>query len=634
MIEIPGRNKRRWRSPKREAPDESKVLRDKFFYFRILVLFLFGILTLQLMRMQVFHGEAYEQRAESNRLRIAPLMPSRGLVFDRNGMPLVVNAPHFVAGIVAADFPEEKEAAMLPILERLLNVPAAEIAAKVDEKRDSNDPFTPVIIKSGLDTETAFTLRQMQSELPGVKVIVQEARQYTVGPLMAHILGSVGMVTKEEYEDGGLKNEGYAMNDRVGKTGVELQYESQLRGEPGRSEVEVDATGREIQTMRSEAATPGSGLVLSLDLDLQSKTAEFLQAGMGASSLAVAIVMKVDTGELLSMVSLPFYDNNALADITNEQLQALLDSPGKPLVNHAISDTYAPGSIFKQITGTGALQEGVANAGTTITSYGYISVKNEYDPSISYIFRDWAAHGTMDFYAGVALSSDVYFYYLAGGYYENGREVFHGMGEQKLAEFCRQYGLGARTGIDLPGEAEGIVPDPAWKEAQVGEPWTIGDTYNFAIGQGYVNVTPLQMAVVTSAVANGGYVMAPRVVRDIVDPSGKVVTPFQPVVTRRLPISDDNLEVMRQGMQQAVSWSRGTATQAAVDGVAVAGKTGTAEFGPDLGGGHYAEHGWFAGFAPADNPEVAIIVFVERGNGAKDAAPIAGKILDYYFHRQ
>ena len=206
MLEIPGRNKRRWRSPKREAPDESQVLRGKFFYFRILILFLFGILSLQLMRMQVFHGEAYQQRAESNRLRIEPLMPSRGLVFDRNGVPLVVNAPHFAAGIVAADFPEDKEAAMLPILERLLNVPAAEIAAKVHEKRDSNDPFTPLIIKSGLDTETAFTLRQMQSELPGVKVIVQEARQYTTGPLMAHILGSVGMVTKEEYEDEGLKN--------------------------------------------------------------------------------------------------------------------------------------------------------------------------------------------------------------------------------------------------------------------------------------------------------------------------------------------------------------------------------------------------------------------------------------------
>ena len=520
---------------------------------------------------------------------------------------------------------------MLPILERLLNVPAAEIAAKVHEKRDSNDPFTPLIIKSGLDTETAFTLRQMQSELPGVKVIVQEARQYTAGPLMAHILGSVGMVTKEEYEDEGLKNEGYAMNDRVGKTGVELQYESQLRGEPGRSEVEVDAAGREIQTMRSEAATPGSGVVLSLDLDLQSKTAEFLQAGMGESSLAVAIVMKVDTGELLSMVSLPFYDNNALADISNEQLQALLDSPGKPLVNHAISDTYAPGSIFKQITGTAALQEGIANAGTTITSYGYISVQNEYDPSISYIFRDWAAHGTMDFYAGVALSSDVYFYYLAGGYYENGHEVFHGMGEQKLAELCRQYGLGARTGIDLPGEAEGIVPDPGM-EGSAGRGAVDHRRYvQLRHRPGVCDATPLQMAVVTSAVANGGYVMAPRVVRDIVDPVGKVMTPFQPIVTRQLPISDDNLEVMRQGMRQAVSWSRGTATLAAVDGVAVAGKTGTAEFGPDLGGGHYAEHGWFAGFAPADNPEVAIIVFVERATapGTRRLSPARYSITTF-----
>jgi penicillin-binding protein 2 len=273
----------------------------------------------------------------------------------------------------------------------------------------------------------------------------------------------------------------------------------------------------------------------------------------------------------------------------------------------------------------------VANAGTTITSYGSITVKNEYDPNIVYVFKDWSALGTLNFYGGVAMSSDVYFYYLGGGYYQDGVELFRGLGATKLAEYARRFGLGALTGIDLPGEAAGMIPDPQWKEEELGEPWTIGDTYNFSIGQGYVATTPLQMLLVTSAVANGGNVMAPRVVRDIIDANGRVVTPFKAKVARQLGVSDDNLALLREGMQQAVSW--GTAKTAAVDGVNVAGKTGTAEFGPDLGGGTYQSHAWFTGFAPAENPEVAVVVFLQQGNGAKNAAPVGGRILGYYFNR-
>ncbi len=423
------------------------------------------------------------------------------------------------------------------------------------------------------------------------------------------------------------------MNDHVGYSGVELQYEDVLRGTPGRKEVEVDATGREIQTLDSKPAQPGNSLILSLDMRLQEKTAGFLQDGMGSSLNAAAMVMDVHTGEILAMVSLPNYDDNVFADISEEQWRALLEDPAKPLVDHCISENYAPGSIFKQITGTAALQEGVANAGTTITSLGSITVKNEYDPNIVYIFRDWAAHGTMDFYGGVARSSDVYFYYLGGGYYEEGVELFRGLGISRLSEYTRRYGLGALTGIDLPGEATGVVPDPTWKEENWGEIWTIGDTYNFSIGQGYVATTPLQMLLATATVANGGNVMVPRVVRDVIDSAGRVVRPFEPKVARNVGISDDNLAIMREAMRQAVSASYGTATSAAIDGVSVAGKTGTAEFGPDLGGGHYDSHGWFAGFAPADDPQIAVVVFLQKGNGAKDAAPVAGRIFDYYFNR-
>ncbi len=620
---------RRWRSQKREETSETETLKGKFFYFRLLVLALFAVLTLQLMRLQVFEGEAYQERAENNRLRVVPVMPSRGLIFDRNGIPLVENTPRFSVGIVPADLPREKEPQVLPQLEALVGVPSAEIARKVEERRGSNDPFTPVIVKSGLEPETAFTLREMEQGLPGVKVIVEPVRRYGGQPIFGHILGYVGQVADYEYEE--LKAKGYQMNDQVGKAGIEAQYESVLRGTPGRREVEVNAAGREIQTLASEPARPGNSLILSLDMDLQEKTTEFLQQAMGNSLNAAAMVMDVRTGEILAMVSLPGFDDNIFTDISEEQWNALLDDPSKPLVDHCISEIYPPGSTFKQVTASGALQEGVANAGTTITSYGSISVKNEYDPNIVYVFKDWSALGTLDFYGGVAMSSDVYFYYLGGGYYQDGVELFRGLGATKLAEYARRFGLGALTGIDLPGEAAGVIPDPQWKEEELGEPWTIGDTYNFSIGQGYVATTPLQMLLVTAAVANGGNVMVPRVVRDIIDASGRVIAPFKPTVARQLGVSDGNLALLREGMRQAASW--GTAKTAAVSGVSIGGKTGTAEFGPDLGGGTYESHAWFTGFAPAENPEVAVVVFLQQGNGAKNAAPVGGRILDYYFNR-
>ncbi len=624
------RKERRWRSPKeKEERSDNQVLRDKFFFFRLLVFVVFGVLTLQLMRMQVFEGEAYEQRAENNHLRYTATEPSRGLIYDRNGTPLVKNTPEFLAAVVPADLPKDREPGILSELETILNVPASDMAAKIDPKRDSTDPFTPVVIKEALTPEEAYTLRSLQGRLPGAQVIVQPVRQYTFGSLVSLILGYVGQVTDQQYSS--LSSQGYQINDRIGQMGVESIYELLLRGQPGRKDVEVDSAGQEIQTVNEVAAKPGSGLDLTIDLDLQRQVTQYLQDAMGDSLNGCAIVMDVHSGDILAMVSLPTYDDNLFANMTDEQYQALDSDPAKPMVNHCISETYAPGSTFKQVTGTGALQEGVANADTTITSTGSITVQNEYDPSIVYVFKDWAVLGTMDFYQGVAQSSDVYFYELAGGYSQNGVELFHGMGADALAGYARQYGLGSPTGVDLPGEAAGIIPDPTWKEQQIGEPWTIGDTYNFAIGQGFVAATPLQMAVVTSAVANGGDVLIPRVVSAIRDANGNLLSALQSKVARRLTISDSNLGIFREGMREA-ALSGGTASRASASCVQVAGKTGTAEFGPDLGGGTYASHAWFTGFAPFSDPQIAVVVFLQQGNGAINAAPLGGRIFNYFFH--
>jgi penicillin-binding protein 2 len=621
--------RRRWRSePAEKEPDERQVIATRIWVLRGVILLVFVALGVQLANLQLVRGRSYEQRAQLNQLRIEPVIPSRGLIYDRNGVPLVENVPSFAAAVVAADVPKDRELEIAAGVERLLGIPPLETVLRLEEARASKDPFTPIVLKEGLDQADAFHLREQLAALPGVQILVESIRRYPQGAAVADVLGYMGRVDEEDYA--ALKDKGYIASDRIGKAGVEAAYEGYLRGVPGRKEIEKDASGREIRVLAEDAPKPGNDLVLSIDLDLQKKAQEFVtQAAHGGQGAAV--VMDVHTGEVLALVSLPTYDNNIFSGKIDEaRLQQYLDDPKKPLVNHALSEQYAPGSIFKQITGAAALQEGVASPSTTITSTGAIQVPNEYDPSVVYTFKDWRALGTLNFYGGVAMSSDVYFYYLAGGYHAYGNN-FNGLGIERLARYARQFGLGRPTGIDIAGEADGIVPDPDWKKRTFGDDWFLGDTYNMGIGQGFLAVTPVQMVRVTAAVANGGTLLRPHVLREVRDAKGNVVVPPGPRVEGNVGVSDENLAIMREAMRQAVSW--GSASQGAVRDVSVAGKTGTAEFGPRFADGSYETHAWFSGFAPADDPQIAITVFLERGVGAIDAAPLAARILDYYFHR-
>ena len=362
------------------------------------------------------------------------------------------------------------------------------LTRSTDKRRDGN-PYEAVVIKDELDRDTALILKELTPNLPGVELRVEARRSYPSGDLTSHIVGYVGSISEEEYAS--LRPRGYILSDQVGKTGIEADYEDVLRGKPGEELAEVDASGRQLDVLDARAAQPGQSVFLTIDLELQRKATEALREYMGSSDNATAVVMDVHSGEILAMVSLPGYDNNLFSRaISQQELDDLLSQPGKPLVNHAVAEMYAPGSTFKTITGLAALQEGVATTGTVITSKGYITVENEYDPNVVYYFRDWAALGPLDFYRGVAMSSDVYFYYLAGGKADEG---FRGLGEERLARYARAFGLGELTGVDLPGESPGIVPDARWKEQNWGETWYVGDTYSFGIGQGYLAVTPLQL---------------------------------------------------------------------------------------------------------------------------------------------
>jgi len=621
----------RWRSQKPKRREDAYNPGRKFLLLHILILLLFAVLTIQLVRMQVFEGDDYRAQAENNRLRELQVLPARGLIYDRNydlDRPLVENVAKFSAVIVPADLPAKEETAVFARLEGLLGIPAQEIAQQVREKREDGNPYEPLVIKDELDRDTALVLEELSPHLPGVELQIEARRNYLDGELTSHILGYVGPISAEEYAD--LKGDGYIFNDHLGKTGIELVYEDILRGEPGKKLAEVDASGREQDVLDSRASEPGQNVVLTIDLELQQKTAEVLGQFMGTSDTAAAVVMDVHTGEILSMVSLPTYDNNLFSEtLSQEELDALLNEPGKPLVNHAIAEMYAPGSTFKTVTGSAALQEGVANPGTTIVSHGYITVPNQYDPNVVYVFRDWAALGTLDFYEGVSMSSDVYFYYLAGGKQDEG---FQGLGEERLARYARSFGLGELTGIDLAGESVGLVPDAKWKEQTVGEMWYVGDTYNFGIGQGYLAVTPLQLLNAIAAIANGGELLRPHLVKEIRDSHGNVVSASQKEVRRLLPVAQEYLAVMREAMLRSVT--TGVARSAQVAGLAIAGKTGSAEFGPPRADGTYDTHGWFVGFAPYDDPEIAVVVFIQRGSGFTNASPAAARIFDYYFNQR
>jgi penicillin-binding protein 2 len=623
-----GRRKR-WKSEQTETPDPKQQYNLKLNLLRLAVVIAFALLTVQLVRLQLIRGAEFEERAELNQLRVEPIVPARGLIYDRNGNPVVENVPSFAAAVVPADLPRDRTLQIAARLDDLLGVPAGETAMRVEAGRQSNNPFIPVIVQDGLDRETAFLLREQVADMPGVQVIVEAVRRYTAGPELADVLGYIGRIDEEEYAE--LGDRGYIASDLLGKTGVEAVYEQYLRGRIGAKEIEKDASGREIRVLNERPALPGSDVHLAIDIELQHATSEILRRGAGENQ-AAAVVMDVNTGEVLAMVSLPVYDNNIFSGkIDEDMLERYLNDPRKPLVNHAISEQYPPGSIFKQITGAAALEEGVAFPSTTITSHGFITIPSEYDPSVIYTFRDWQALGTLDFYGGMAMSSDVYFYYLAGGYHAYGNN-FNGLGVERLAAYSRAFGLGRQTGIDLLGETTGNLPDPEWKEETYGEVWTIGDTYNMGIGQGFVAVTPIQMVRMTAAIANGGQLLTPRVVREVRDGDGKVIVPNEAKVESTLPVSQANLATVRESLRQAVTW--GTASGSAVSNVAVSGKTGTAEFGQQRADGRYdTTHGWYTGYAPTENPEIAVVVFLEHGGGGLDAAPLASEIFDFYFNR-
>ena len=608
--------------------------------------------------LQFVSAESYRLQADRNRFRLVSVAAPRGVIYDRHGELLVRNSPRFVVAIVPADLPEGAATTVLPQLAAHVDgaeveseEPTAPVAGLLDRllalvEAGQVDPFTPVLLPGQVPRKVALTIEARSFQLPGVSVRAEPRRSYLHGSLATAVLGFTGPIPPARLSEYLADNDGgYSLLDHVGLTGVEMTYEAILRGRPGAEHVEVDAQGRQIRTVGPGAEpSPGGNLILTVDLSLTRVVTKRLQAGMEAAGSPSGAVVAMDprTGEILAWVSLPTYDANVLEDIfwgdaSDEAYRKLEEDPNLPLVNRVITAQYPPGSIFKIVVAAAALEEGILTPSTRLHCPGIISIPDRYapeDPERAQPFFDWlpSGHGSVQLIRGIAESCDIYFYMVAGGLQDPlGGEQFSGLGQVRLASYARLFGLGALTGIEIPGEAPGLIPDAEWKRRTWAEPWVTGDTYNMAIGQGFILATPLQVLNFTAAIANGGTLFQPRIVREVVDSEGRILQAFISQPLRRLPIAPENLAAVREGMRSVVE--RGTGLRAQLAGIEVAGKTGSAEYpGPPDEEGNLPTHAWFTAFAPAADPEIAIVAFLEGGGeGGRHAATVVAEILAYYF---
>lgn len=610
---------------------------------------IFFVFILRLWHLQILRADYYKTLAEKNRLRLVQTSALRGIIYDRWGRALVKNTPSYSVLITPAYLPEEegeRRKVLLKLSELLFASGKSagltfsggsplDLEAMVEE--GMKNPYNPIVVKKNVEREIAFLLQQEHLNFPGVQVEIEPVREYISSTLFSHVIGYTGFIPQEWAEN--YKAKGYdPSRDKVGLAGIEFVYEDYLKGKKGRKLIEVDASGREIRTVGDEdPPIPGYSLYLTIDWDLQAIVKEALEEGMkrARSPVGVAIVMDPRNGQILAMVSLPSYDNNLFArGISYEEYRQLEEDPNHPMVNHAIVGQYPIGSTFKIVPATAALEEGIISERSYLECEGILWIPHQHfpdDPSKAQPFYCWIhkygkGHGAINVIDALAHSCDIFFYKVAGGYKD-----FRGLGLNKLIYWAKLFGFGERTGIDLPGESKGLVPTADWKRLNYGEMWVLGDTYNMAIGQGFLLATPLQLLNATAAIANGGTLYRPQLIYKMVDSEGNVVKGFEPEIIRTIPASEKTINVVKRGLREAVT--RGTAWRTNWPDIPVAGKTGTAEFyGPRDIKGNLPTHAWFVAFAPYDNPRIAVVVFLQGGGGGSEAAvPVAAKIIRYYF---
>ena len=613
-----------WFGPASQEKVTLTLTREKFRIIFFTIIFFFTLIMARAFYLQVVKGQNYNQIAEGNRIRLLSIKAERGIIYDRYHTPLVANLPNVSLYFIPPDLPSDDQTK-----KDLTQVIAAIIDKNSDElwQEFIHAPATsyqPILIADNLSHEQSIRLKTIEDNLAGVYTATEPRRDYLEGSGLAHILGYVGKISSSELAQDAAQN--YDVNDTLGKDGVELFYESMLKGKNGTQEIEVDALGKTKKILNRIESQIGASLVLTIDAELQKKLSQSLANAIKnspASQAGVAIALDPQSGEILSLVSLPGFDNNFFsAGITEDAYQNYLTDQRKPLFNRTVAGTYPPGSIFKPLVALAALEQGIINEHKTFLSTGGLQIGD-------WFFPDWkyGGHGRVNVISAIANSVNTFFYYIGGGYHD-----FIGLGVQKITDFARQFYLSKTLGIDLPGEAAGFLPSKDWKEKTKQESWYIGDTYHLAIGQGDILVTPLQVASYTAFFANGGTLYQPHLLKEIINADGlknehNSINNQEYVLAKNLA-SDENIDIIRRALRATVTSGSAQSLQSLP--VAVAGKTGTAQVGADK-----ESHAWFTGFAPYDSPRIVITILLENGGeGSAVAVPVFKEVVEWYFNEK
>lgn len=604
-----------------EEPDdyyEGQSTETKSGVYLAALTLIFAVLGFRLGYLQIAHGSQYKALADNNRLRVQTILAPRGIIFDSQNQPLVENVPSFELVATPADLPQDKILETLQNLSAFVTFDVNDVYNKI--KQEGPKSFRVVSVAPNLPKDVALVFESKAGDFPGFSIENNPLRQYKEPQVFSHLLGYTGKITDKELASN--SSDEYALNDYIGKSGLELSYESYLKGVQGRKQVEVDAKGNMKNVHGQVDPQTGDSLVLNIDGDLQRELYKDIVAKNG-NKKAAAVAINPQTGQVLALVSLPGFDNNLFSNgITQKDYSALINDPQKPLFDRAIAGTYPPGSTIKPTIAAAALQENVVTDQTKIFDNGDLVLGG-------YHFHGWKAGGlgSMDIRSAIAMSSDIYFYTVGGG---QAALNIPGLGPERLAKYDYLFGMGQKLGIDLPGEQPGVVASPEWKKQyfndRASQLWYPGDTYHISIGQGDMLATPLQVAMWTATVANGGTLYKPYVLDKVVDNTGKVVLKNQPTVIRAGFIDPKNIEIVREGMRQTVT--SGTARSLSTLPVTAAGKTGTAQFDA---ADPKATHAWFTAFAPYENPQIVITVLIEAGGeGSSAASPVVKDTLKWW----
>jgi len=607
-----------------EVPLSGRILQGFLIFTIILILGLFC----KTFQFQVLEHKGFLAQAQENKFIIKSLQASRGVIYDSKENQLVFNKSSFDLIADKKELPQsdDNKKNIFKTVSNVIKWNFEDLERKINNSEDQI-----ILVLENLDHQTLILLETKIAELPGFEIQRNSTRDYEESKIFSHIIGYTGKINAEEL---GENPDVYLGFDYVGRAGVEKSYEEVLRKNPGKIRMEKDVYGHIISREAVSLPESGKSLILWLDSELQKKITTELEKmikNFGAKE-GTAVALNPKTGGVMALVSLPSFDNNLFNKGTDpEALKNLLQDAQHPLYNRVIAGQYPVGSTIKPLTASAALQEKLISPSKNISCEGKITIPHRYDPEIIYEYKDWTIHGWTNMRKAIAESCNVYFYTIGGGY-ENQK----GLGPSRIKKYLELFGWGDKTQIDLPGEGRGFIPSPQWKEETKKEGWWDGDTYNLAIGQGDIAITPLQVAASFVAIANRGTLYQPKIVQKIIDPStssgqeAKVIEEISPTILRENFIDSENLQVVRDGMRQAVTGEGAPQASSILLNslpVKVAAKTGTAQL-PKYD--HY--NNWITVFAPYEDPEIVLTVMIGNVKGMQTAAiPVAKEILNWYF---